>query len=273
MNKKQKNIRRILALGDQHLPHLDSYTEDLVRKVAKEIHITDVVIAGDLVDWMQMSHFAKNPFVKLTGMADDAQAAHEYLCDWRKILGKSGELVFMAGNHEKRIETWKKFHPEVAAVKGLSIPELFDLKGAGVTQYIPYSPDAWSDINSTPTVYWVGGKLAIMHGVRYSIIAGNVCNMYIRDYGCSGLSFHNHKNAIVSRRLLREDIQWHEAGCMCQLNPEYKANPNWQQGFVIITQEDSVLAPVDISVIPVYNNKATPSQRYCFVDGKKVTRG
>lgn len=267
---KKNNVTRTIVIGDQHIPYLDTYAEELVRKVASEIGVTNLIVAGDLVDWMQMSHFAKNPFVRLNSTQEDADMAHNYLAGWRKIIGPKGKLIYISGNHEHRFETWRKLHPEMAHIKGLDISSVMDLKGAGVDQFISYCPSEWNSATETPAIYWIN-DFAVIHGVRYSIIAGNVCNMYLRDYGCSGLSFHNHKNARASRRYLRKNVEWYESGCLCQLNPEYKTNPNWQQGFAIITQYPDGGA-LDVEVVSIYNNKAAPGQRYCHVHGKKITR-
>ena len=54
--------------------------------------------------------------------------------------------------------------------------------------------------------------------------------------GCSG---HTHRLAKFITRKSGRKFVWAEGGCLCDLEPEYCINPDWQQGFVRIDVEKS----------------------------------
>ena len=50
----------------------------------------------------------------------------------------------------------------------------------------------------------------------------------------SGLTGHTHRLCKYIARKSGKKFFWIESGCLCDLNPEYMVNPNWQQGICTV---------------------------------------
>jgi len=270
-NKREKD-RVSLYIADHHIPFIDRRADELVIKVIETLLPDELILGGDVVDFWQISKFNNNPLarVKLDGprtIQDDANDVYDYLVKVRNIIGKSAQLVFLEGNHEERLRAWVDRYPEISGVKALEPEELFKISKVGVDKYITYKPRDWYGASTPEEDHWIiPNKLIAVHGYRYSVNAGYVCNHMIRDYGCSGISSHNHKSGSSSRQLKREQVAWWEVGCLCKIYPNYRKHANWQQGFGVVYSN-----PKDPDDFDVSNIRITPNYT-CRVNGIKFTR-
>lgn len=56
-------------------------------------------------------------------------------------------------------------------------------------------------------------------------------------YGRSGASGHVHRLGVFMHRDHNGNHVWSETGCLCDLEPEYMQDPDWQNGFLVVTFE------------------------------------
>lgn len=62
----------------------------------------------------------------------------------------------------------------------------------------------------------------------------------------SGASGHCHRAIVYTARKAGRKFVWLETGCLCDLNPEYCINPNWQQAFGEVIFKDGKLKSAKI---------------------------
>jgi hypothetical protein len=187
-----------------------------------------VDIIGDLIDCYMLSRFDKNPTRK-TNIQDEIDLAHAFLVEMRKLAGDDCDIRFNEGNHENRLKKllWGK-SKELAPLRNLSIPQLFDLKSLGIKYYVPEKPyqirgvwyihgDLARKSNWSMTCGGMGAK-AVMGRIQGNVIMGHTHQMgdvYFRSWDG-----------------LREGV---EVGCMCRYNLEYIVGvPQWQQGWAVV---------------------------------------
>ena len=80
------------------------------------------------------------------------------------------------------------------------------------------------------------------HNVRIVSYEGKVScvsvdngTLVVRSKGKTIVSQISHRLCKYIARKSGRKFVWIETGCLCDLNPEYKINPNWQQGFATFT--------------------------------------
>lgn len=233
----------VIYIADQHIPYMDMRANELVRQVIKVLDPDELILGGDVVDFWQISKFCNNPLQRAYydsphNIQDDVDEVYSYLKDLRSLIRKNAQLIFLEGNHEDRLRIWTEKHPELTGLRAITPEEAFRIAEAGVTKYVPYRPRGWSSSPPEDEEHWVvPRKLVALHGHKYSANAGYVCNSMITEYGCSGLSSHNHKIGLSARQLRREQVCWWEVGCLCKIYPQYRQHANWQQGFAVVYVE------------------------------------
>jgi len=57
----------------------------------------------------------------------------------------------------------------------------------------------------------------------------------VDEKGVSLIQAHTHRLGSHFKTWIDREMVGYEGGCLCKLTPEYKLNPNWQQGFCLAT--------------------------------------
>ena len=89
------------------------------------------------------------------------------------------------------------------------------------------------------------------HGTRLGNKSGLSAIKELEAHYLSGATGHVHKLARYSVRKSKRRFLWLETGCLCDLNPEYMIDPDWEQGLGIITFEKGKLK--NAQVYPIVN--------------------
>ncbi len=193
-------------MPDAHIPYLDpgAFQTALAFLRFYKPHI--VVQLGDLVDFYSLSRFCKDP-ARLTDLQEELDEA-------RLILGKIRDAApeavfyFLRGNHEMRLtkHLWTKA-PEFSKLRSLQLDSLLGLK----ERKIEYVESGVMQLHG----------FIIKHGNLVRSRSGYTATGELEKSGTSGVSGHSHRAAQVYKRNVSGMFSWTEAGCLCDLNPEY----------------------------------------------------
>lgn len=215
--KTDATATRFVYLPDPHGTFIDWQAAEcaLAFTRAHKPHI--VVVGGDVVDFYQLSRFDKNP-TRALGLQDDIDAGKRFLAGVRKHA-KHARILYLEGNHENRLTRWL-WGPGAAVVKlqGMSVPSLLRVAEHGI-RYVESG-------------VWQHKTLCFKHGHYVRSRAGYTATAELQREGMSGCSGHTHRIGEVSLTNRGGTYKWVEAGCLCQLTPEYMVGqtPDWQQG-------------------------------------------
>lgn len=97
--------KRIGVINDLHIPFHDARAIDLVLTVFQEIKIDEIILNGDIVDFINVSlHGPKHPDIQ-EALEDEIHQTLEFLKTLRKLF-PAQKIVFLFGNHEDRLDRW-----------------------------------------------------------------------------------------------------------------------------------------------------------------------
>ena len=167
-------MKKVLIVPDTHAPYEDKKAWALMIRAAKVFKPDSVVLLGDFADFYSVSSHSKDPN-RANQM--DKEVAHTIkLLKELKTL-KAKEYVFIAGNHENRLERYlQDSAPELHNL--ISIPKLLQLKELGF-HYVPYKQ------------FYKIGKLHLTHDVdnagRYAFF--KALDVFQRNIVCG----HTHR--------------------------------------------------------------------------------
>ena len=176
-----------------------------------------LVLGGDHVDFYQLSRFDKDPRRALDLQAD-IDAGEAFVKAARKAAPKA-RIVYLEGNHENRLSRWLWGKgAELLSLRGMRVPSLLHLGKYGVT----YRESGVLRV----------GAVTFKHGTAVRSRAGYTATAELEREGTSGCSGHTHRIGEVSKTNRGGTYKWVEAGCLCQLTPEYMRGqvPDWQHG-------------------------------------------
>jgi len=126
-------LEKILLIPDCHIPYEDKRAFELMLKVAKDFKPDHLIILGDWCDLYSVSSHSKDPNRALNLKEEIKQAKFRL----KQIADlKSKHTVFIAGNHEDRLERYLMDKaPELFNL--VNIPALLELDKLGF-DYVPY---------------------------------------------------------------------------------------------------------------------------------------
>ena len=209
--------KRWLIVADLHVPYHDKRALEACLRDA-EGNCDGVIILGDAIDAYQLSTWQRDP--RKRGFRAELE-------DWKKMLDifrSFGPVVWKAGNHERRLETYlMRKAPELFDMPEFTFPSFCDLEAKGIV-WVP------------PMDILYHHKLTLMHGHEPRHSMYNPVNpargVFLRTKACT-LIAHFHVPSHHSERTVEDRIIscW-SLGCLCDLHPEYDAVTNkWGHGF------------------------------------------
>lgn len=229
-NPAPGKIKIFIVASDWHDDHLHEPTFKILIKFAKLLpkNQRNLIINGDFIDYEEF--MPNNPnfrkWIKRTdGIEEFFLPAAERGYTWgNKYLDHLqeafDEIIFIEGNHDWRIENFRKIcNPAYA--HNFDLPLHLKLKSRGI-MHIPYNH--WLDI----------GNISITHGMYH----GSTC-LKKHSESAKGRSVifghihHDESKCFTSRG---DTIKAWSLPAMCSLNPDYLRNRenNWTNGFGIL---------------------------------------
>ena len=168
-------IERLFFIPDTHIPYEDKRAVALMFDALEHFKPDTVVIMGDWIDCLAVSHWSKDPRRALT-LDQEVEKAGQYL---DRI--EAAKKIYIAGNHEDRLQRYlQEKAPQLLPF--CDIPSLLELDRRG-WQYVPYK--------SSTTI----GKIHLTHDVgsagRYNVFKT------LDSFQASVVTAHTHRFAQV----------------------------------------------------------------------------
>lgn len=226
---------KFVVLSDIHFPYQDDKALKAVYKFLEQHLVDTIILNGDILDFYDVSSFDKDPD-RINSLQEEINLAQKFFKKLRS-LSPNGRIVFIKGNHEQRIERYLKKHPELYSLNALKLPNLLGLDKFNIE---------YSDKGIKL------GSLKIIHGDMVRKFSGYTARGELEKHDSSGICGHIHRLSCYYYRTPERYLAWYEGGCLCDLNPEYIDEPNWQQAFLYGYVEKDSFA---VTPIPIVDGK------------------
>ena len=206
----------IMVVSDIHFPYEDkSAVAAFIRGVG--FRKPDVIVLnGDLLDFYKLSKFSKDPAGK--NPEEEIEMCKTFLKRLRKEAGKDNAPM-VAGLMENVFSLLKLEESNTIGCASLLVNDCFLFK----------------------------------HGSRLGNKSGLSAIKELEAHYLSGASGHTHRLSRYSVRKAGRRFIWLETGCLCDLDPEYMIDPDWEQGIGIVTFEKGKLK--NAKVYPIVNGQ------------------
>lgn len=206
----------IIIGSDIHFPYQDDRAVEAFRKYCYEKKPEVIILNGDLLDFYKLSRFSKDPSGK--NPAEEIEMCRSFL---RALKSENPQAIiyYTIGNHETRLEKYVLDNaPQIACL----IDNVFEI----------IKTDEIGVIGCSSLL--VNNAIIFKHGTRLGNKSGLSAIKELEAHYLSGATGHTHRLARFSTRKSGKRFEWFETGCLCDLDPEYMVNPDWEQGFVQI---------------------------------------
>lgn len=217
--------------GDIHFPYQDDKAIDAFLDFIASKRIDIIILNGDILDFYDVSSFDKRPD-RINSLQKELDLSYKFMSELRAMKPEA-KIVFVKGNHSYRVERYLMKHPELYSLNNLKLPNLLRLDELG----IEYQDKEYRL-----------GSLKIIHGDMVRKFSGYTARGELEKHDCSGVNSHTHRLSCYYYKTPERYLAWFEAGCLCDINPEYVDNPNWQQGFLYgyIEKDSFAVTPIPI---------------------------
>jgi hypothetical protein len=197
-----------------------------------------------------LSAFDKDPLRK-ESLQDEIDYARAHLARVRAAV-PDAHFRLLEGNHEDRLRRtlWRADGPAREVLKLREVrnvitwPTLLQLDDLGI-EFVSVFDQPVPDLLP---------KFILKHGNVVRKWSGWSAKGEWERYGKSGASGHVHRLGMFFHRDWNGNHVWAETGCLCQLDPDYVRDPDWQNGFVVASFERSTGA---FQVEPVYIHRGS----------------
>lgn len=211
---------RVLIFSDIHIPYEDKLCIQAVIEYGLKYDPTTIILAGDVLDFYQISTFVKNPINK--GISQELEMGRKFLTELRYQFPRA-RIIFKEGNHEQRMERYI-FQ---------SAPKIADLVDNLLTNQL--------NMNELKIEYvidpFVFGKLWVLHGHEKPGGAYNpeyICNViwnYVFDHFIVG---HYHRKQQKTFKNISGKTFWTGSLGYCAGKMDYAVLNKWSQGFATV---------------------------------------
>lgn len=242
-------IKKLACLGDFHIPHQSIPATNLAYQFLKDSQPDYIFLIGDFIDAWDLSSFRKYPAIDENTFKNEIDLAIGELKKIRSICPKS-IIYFIFGNHEFRI---RKYIMEQA-------PALYWLKNFHLEYLLEFHKlnIHWQDLPEDKTRYshnfFKIGHLKIGHGDLIRKEAGYTAKGLRDELGGNIITGHTHRLGFSPRSYYDGVLVAYENGCLCNLNPDYISNANWQHGFSYI-EANKDITEFNVYQILIRDNK------------------
>lgn len=222
---------KFIVISDIHYPYHDAKAIKCVLDFIQDKDIDIIILNGDILDFYDVSSFDKDPD-RVNSLQKEIDMSTKFFKKLRTIK-PDARIVFIKGNHEFRLERYLKKHPELYSLDALKLPNLLDLKKYNIE---------YSDKGIKL------GNLKIIHGDMVRKFSCYTARGELEKHDSSGVSSHTHRGGVYYYRTPERYLAWFESFCLCDLNPEYINEPNWQQGFLYgyVEKDSFAVTPMPI---------------------------
>lgn len=224
-----RSWERTVVAGDVHVPFEDARAVRLFLEFCRYFKPDVVVLNGDILDMWEVSFFDKDPRVGKS-LKEEIDEGRIFLKAVRDA-NPTARIIYIEGNHEFRLQRFVITKaPELVELEGITLAEQLHCKEFGVEMIS-------SGLKESD---WQYGSLYIGHYDRVSKHAGYTAKALVDDKLVNIMQNHTHRGGshFKTTRDGRIIGGW-ENFSLCQQNPTYMRNPNWQQGWSVIYRKKS----------------------------------
>ena len=237
-------------ISDPHAPFQDEAACAVTMAFLRVFRPHHLWFLGDTIDFYALSRFDRDP-TRALQLQVEIDEAHALLRRFRQAAPEA-RATLLRGNHEDRLRRylWTKA-AELSGLRGLDVPSLLGLKTLGI-DYVESGQVRAAD-------------LVIKHGNLVRSRSGYTATGELDKAGLSGVSGHTHRLAQVYRRNEAGTYTWVEAGCLCDLQPQYLegAVADWTHGIAYGHLERAGNRFI-IHTLPIVNGRV-------IYDGREIT--
>ena len=278
--KRKGKLKKALIIPDAQItyrrdhdtgyldPTHDREAFDVICQIAEEEKPDDIILLGDMLDLPDWSDkFLTTPDL----VATTQPSIFEFHWWLRRLLKSTPHMVYLEGNHEKRLAIavarnliaacGLKPANKPEGPSAMSIENLLDLEGLGVEYHGPYPFGE----------YWINDNLKAIHGDVVRQGSGTTVAACIKELYTSVIFGHIHR--VEQAAKLAWDaptprcIRAFSPGTIARLDtgivPSNKARQNWQNGFAVVDYEPGD-GDFNVDITPIIQGK-------CVYKGKKWT--
>ena len=221
--------RKVLMLYDAHIPYHDVDAYSICMDYAREWQPDEIIIAGDFVDFKDISSWKGDP--RRATFADEIDIVRVYLAHLRGLFPHKN-IVYIEGNHEHRLARylWMKA-PELCRLPEMTVINLLNLNDLGI-EYISNV----ERMNAGVEPYKIG-KLFVLHGheinMSYNVV-NMARNMYLKTHVNTIFGHHHQSQQYTAKKLDNTHEGTWMVGGLCKLSESYAPMTNWNHGFATI---------------------------------------
>lgn len=257
-----------LVASDLHFPYHHRSAFQVFLRLAATIRPDELVLAGDVFDWPQISKYLSKPSENRP-LQDDLDACRAEILAPINAAAPQATKRLLLGNHEHG--RWQKYLwervPALASLRALDLEALLGLAEMGWH----YQEHEW----------WPTDSLCITHGWRHTNQLGGGSAASARkqflDMGCSGASGHTHRLGSYFRQDRSGYYTWVEMGCLCDWRAMQAAGitssstptrpEDWHLGCLRLHYHPGGSA-FRLELLPILTDG---DHTFCIVDGEEVS--
>lgn len=210
-----------VIINDTHNPYQDKEVLSLVEQFLTDIQPNYLFYDGDTNDFYPLSKFDKNP-ARLVNLQGDLDDTEKMFNRHRKALPNT-RMVHLDGNHEDRLRRflWSR------------VPELSSLRALELGKLLGFEENEISEVGYEKGLL-INGVFLVIHGTIVSVHSGYTAKRMYEKHGGNGICGHCHRGGSFYKKDRFGIWGWWENFCLCDLDPDYIANPNWMHGFSVV---------------------------------------
>lgn len=238
-----KKYTKAVVASDIHIPRHDPELLSAARKCWLDIAdrhggLDYIFLDGDIIDAGAIARFERSLDASKDSFTAELEQTREFLVNIRKEHPKA-RIIYVEGNHEYRVRRlimepkdrmrWEWLIDFVHLRQSLGLEDL------GI-EYVEHAGTA----GQMKVQY---GDCLIGHwGIARSKVGATAHHLMDRYSGYKIVQGHVHHGARVSKQTGRFSVWGIENPCMCPITDvDYTIDPNWQQGFTVLTEVGGVV--------------------------------
>lgn len=221
--------RKAFLLCDTHIPYNNQKVLDIALDYGAQWEPDEVIIAGDWVDFKDVSSWKNDP--NRLSFKEEIDQCKRSLSILRSRF-PSQKIVYIEGNHEFRLTRylWSKA-PELSQLPELIPSSLLSLQDFGI-EYVSNV----SLMNAGLEPYSIG-KLYVLHGHEVPMAWGGVNlarTMYLKTHVNVIFGHYHQSQHFIFKKLDNTHEGSWMVGCLCKLSESYSPANNWVNGLATV---------------------------------------
>ena len=219
--------------GDVHYPFQDDSALSVFYQIVRSVKPDLIACHGDLLDCWGISSFQKDLHHRVS-LGEEIGMAQRHLNLLNHLAPRARKLL-LKGNHEDRLQREiRRMATKPEALEILRLPQISE--ALTWPALLDLDVHGWEYHDKRTLLF---DRLILKHGNVVRKWSAYSAKEEHARYNKSGISGHTHRRGVFEHTDWNGVHAWWEHGCLCNLEPEYVEDPNWQQGFLVVTWSDN----------------------------------